>query len=115
MSDNTEATQTIWEADATHPELALQIREGLRQVMDPELGMNIIELGLIRDASVSETELHLKMILTTPFCPYGPALLEMARVKGEESAELPTTIELGMEMWDPSMMEGGAGEAWGLY
>ena len=55
------------------------------------------------------------MILTTPFCPYGPALLEMTRSKVEEAAGLPARIELGMDIWDPSLMEEGAGAAWGLY
>ena len=55
------------------------------------------------------------MILTTPFCPYGPALLEMARNKVEEALEQTTTIEIGMQMWDPTMMEEGVGADWGLF
>jgi metal-sulfur cluster biosynthetic enzyme len=55
------------------------------------------------------------MILTTPFCPYGPALLEMTRQKAENTLNHPTTIEFGMEMWDPTMMEEGAGADWGLF
>ena len=55
------------------------------------------------------------MIMTTPFCPYGPALLEMTRRKTEELSGKPTTIEMGMDMWDPSMMEEGAGAEWGLF
>ena len=55
------------------------------------------------------------MIMTTPFCPYAPALLEMARKKGEEAVQRSTTIEVGMEMWDPSMMEEGTGADWGLF
>jgi metal-sulfur cluster biosynthetic enzyme len=112
----TEATpKTLWEADSTHPELAETLREGLREVVDPELGLNIIELGLIREASIEDDNLQLKMILTTPFCPYGPALLDMTRKKASESIGKETTVELGMEMWDPSMMEEGAGADWGLF
>ncbi len=55
------------------------------------------------------------MIMTTPFCPYAPALLEMTRKKGESTLERPTTIELGADMWDPSMMEEGAGAEWGFF
>ena len=109
------APKTLWEADSTHPELAEALREGLREVVDPELGLNIIELGLIRDASIEDDDLHLKMILTTPFCPYGPALLDMTRKKASESVDKETTVEIGMEMWDPSMMEEGAGAEWGLF
>ncbi|HEY42879.1 MAG TPA: iron-sulfur cluster assembly protein [Anaerolineae bacterium] len=105
----------IWEIDSTHPMKAEEIRQTLRQVMDPELGMNIIELGLVREVSFNDSNLELRMILTTPFCPYGPALLEIARAKAEQVAGVPTAIELGMEMWEPSMMEDSAAAEWGLF
>ncbi len=112
-----ETTNTkLWEADSTHPHQAETLRERLREVLDPELGLNIIELGLVRDAVITnDEELKLNMILTTPFCPYGPALLEMTRKKAEEALEIDTHIEMGVEMWDPSMMEDGAGGEWGLF
>jgi metal-sulfur cluster biosynthetic enzyme len=105
----------IWEIDSTHPIKAEEVRQALRQVLDPELGMSIIELGLVRDVSMNDDNLEVKMILTTPFCPYGPALLESARAKAEEGAGIPTTIELGMEMWEPSMMEDSVAAEWGLF
>jgi len=104
----------IWEADSTHPELAAQLREALRQVVDPEIGLNIIELGLVRQVSMGEPNVKMQMILTTPFCPYGPAMLDMTRNKAKEASGREVELELGMDMWDPSMMEGGAGEAWGF-
>jgi metal-sulfur cluster biosynthetic enzyme len=55
------------------------------------------------------------MIMTTPFCPYAPALLESARSKAESVVNIPTTIEMGMEMWDPTYMEEGTGADWGLF
>jgi metal-sulfur cluster biosynthetic enzyme len=114
MTDELNATSVIWEADSTHPELAGKMRESLREVVDPEIGLNIVELGLVRQVAFQEDQVHVKLILTTPFCPYGPAMIEMTRAKAEQSAGMPATIELGMEMWDPSMMEGGAGAAWGF-
>jgi metal-sulfur cluster biosynthetic enzyme len=87
----------------------------LRTVVDPEIGMNVIELGLIRDVQVSEKNAHLVMIMTTPFCPYAPQLLEQTRRTAQDFLGLPTTIEMGMEMWDPSMMEDGAASDWGLF
>lgn len=104
-----------WEIDESNPAKADIIRKALRQVLDPEIGLSIIELGLVRDVSLRETELHLKMILTTPFCPYGPVMLEMARTKAEEAAGMQTTIELGMEAWKQSMMEDSAVSTWGLF
>jgi metal-sulfur cluster biosynthetic enzyme len=105
----------LWEIDSTHPIKAEDVRQALRQVMDPELGMSIIELGLVRGVSMNDDSLEVMMILTTPFCPYGPALLESARAKAEEAAGVSTTIELGMEMWEPSMMEDSTAAEWGLF
>ena len=113
MTDERQAL--IWQAESNHPKLAEEAKEALREVVDPEIGLNLIELGLIRDVSISEEEAHVVMILTTPFCPYGPALLEMARKKVEDSLSLTTTIEVGMEMWEPTMMEEGTGADWGLF
>ena len=87
----------------------------MREVVDPEIGLNIIELGLVRDLKVEDDKAEITMILTTPFCPYGPAMLEMTRQKAENFLQLPTTIDMGMEMWDFSMMEEGQGGDWGLY
>ena len=105
----------IWEFDSTDPELAADLRSGLREVIDPEIGLNIIELGLVREVRMEEGSLHLKMILTTPFCPYAPAMIEMTRKKAEESTQSDVMVELGMDMWDPSMMEEGAAAAWGFF
>lgn len=104
-----------WEVESTDPELVEPLRQALREVVDPEIGLNIIELGLVRDVSVDQDQAQLTMILTTPFCPYGPAMLEMTRQKAESALKRPTTIEMGMEMWDFSYMEEGAGADWGLY
>ena len=115
MSEET-TKPALWEADSSHPNQASTLRERLREVMDPELGLNIIELGLVRDASIANDEdLKINMILTTPFCPYGPALLEMTRKKAEEALDIPASIEMGVEMWEPGMMEDGTGGEWGLF
>jgi metal-sulfur cluster biosynthetic enzyme len=91
------------------------IREALRDVVDPEIGMNVIQLGLIREIEIQPENVHVNMILTTPFCPYAPQLMEQVRRTVQETAGRPTTIEMGMEMWDTSMMEEGAGQDWGLF
>jgi len=115
MSDTPPTPRTTWEADSTHPAEAEVIRTALRQVLDPELGLSIIELGLVRQVKIESELVHVKMILTTPFCPYGPALMEMTRSKAAEaSGGKPVVMELAMEMWDQGMMEEGAGAAWGF-
>ena len=89
--------------------------DALRVVIDPEIGMNVIELGLVRDTDIGEDSAHITMIMTTPFCPYAPQLLEQTRRTAQDFLGVPTTIEMGMEMWDPSMMEDGAAADWGLF
>jgi metal-sulfur cluster biosynthetic enzyme len=91
------------------------LREALRVVVDPEIGMNVIELGLVRKVEIEPDRGHLVMIMTTPFCPYAPQLLEQTRRTAQEYLGTPTTIEMSMEMWDPSMMEEGAADDWGLF
>lgn len=104
-----------WQIDSTHPELVEPLTNGLSEIMDPEIGLSIIQLGLIRDVGIHDETAVVKMILTTPFCPYGPAMLETARQKAESVLNLPTRIDLGMDVWDFSMMEEGLADDWGLY
>lgn len=87
----------------------------LRQVVDPEIGMNIIELGLIRKTEIFDDRAHITMIMTTPFCPYAPQLLEQTRRTAQEFLNVNVTIEMGLQMWDPSLMEDGAADDWGLF
>jgi metal-sulfur cluster biosynthetic enzyme len=116
MSDNTPGTnRPVWEAEASHPEEIQKLREALQTVYDPELGLNVIQLGLIRNVTVDDRGMILHMILTTPFCPYGPAMVEAIRTRAEQGVSLPVSIDLGMEPWDFSMMEEGLGGSWGLY
>ena len=114
MSDES-STKVIWQSESTHPELSQSLREGFKEIVDPEIGLNIIELGLIRDVKVEDNDATVTMILTTPFCPYGPAMLEVTRQKATEVLGRPTTLTMGTEMWDFSMMEEGAGADWGLW
>ena len=94
-----------------------ELMESLRVVIDPEIGLNVVELGLIRAIEVNEEDntANLTMILTTPFCPYGPQLIEQVRVVGNSVMAGGVTVEIGTELWDPSMMEEGAGGDWGLF
>jgi metal-sulfur cluster biosynthetic enzyme len=109
------SNRPTWQVELTDPELAKKIKDSLGQVFDPELGLSIIQLGLVRDVKVTPEQVILSMILTTPFCPYGPALLEMTQKKAEENLDRPVSIDLGMDVWDFSMMEEGLGFDWGIY
>ncbi|MEM8863435.1 MAG: metal-sulfur cluster assembly factor [Chloroflexota bacterium] len=92
-----------------------QLTEALRTVIDPEIGLNIVELGLVRNLDFSGDQPKITMILTTPFCPYGPAIIEQVRYTGKNAMGEEVIVEIGTELWDPSMMEEGAGGDWGLF
>jgi len=113
--ESTTANPIKWTINDTNPELVEPLRAKLSEVVDPEIGMSIIQLGLVRDMSLENGIAHMKMILTTPFCPYGPALIEMTRQKAVEALNKPVTIEMMPDMWDFSMMEDPSALDWGLY
>jgi len=104
-----------WELDKTNPDLANTLKPQLSEVKDLELDLNVVELGLIRNATLQQDQVVVEMILTTPFCPYGPAMIDMVWQKTEEALNLPATVVLGAEVWDFSMAEEGLLDDWGLY
>ena len=115
MNGEPGTNRPAWQSESTHPELTEKLKQGLKEIKDPELNLDIIQLGLIRDVEISDESAQMKMILTTPFCPYGPAMLEETNKKAFEVLKRPTNIVLGIESWDFSMMEEGLGGDWGLY
>ena len=94
-----------------------ELLESLRNVIDPEIGMNVVELGLIRNLELDDEQdsADITMILTTPFCPYGPQMIEQVRMTATQVMAGGVKVEIGTELWDPSMMEEGAGGDWGLF
>lgn len=115
MSEETPLNIPIWEIENTHPDLVGELEDGLSEIVDPELGLNIIQLGLVRDVEIKEDQAVVTMILTTPFCPYGPSMIETTRTRIEKILKIPAKIHYGHETWDPTMMEEGLADDWGLY
>ncbi|WP_323015959.1 metal-sulfur cluster assembly factor [Devosia sp.] len=87
--------------------LADQVREALRLVIDPELGFNIVDLGLIYDvAATQDGAVHVTMTTTTRGCPATNYLKEGSReaagsVEGTRAVEVELTYE---PPWTPQMM-----------
>ena len=108
------SNKAVWDIETSHPAISEKLREAFQQVNDPELGMSIVQLGLVRNVQITDETLVISMIMTTPFCPYAPALIENAKQKAEETVEYPVVMALGMEPWDFSMMESSEGFEWGL-
>ncbi|MHB1327061.1 MAG: metal-sulfur cluster assembly factor [Gemmatimonadales bacterium] len=84
------------------------VRKALRAVKDPELGLNIVDIGLVYDIEVSPAnDVHIKMTLTSPGCPSGPEMLEDARLVAEQMDGVnSSSIELVWEpYWTPDKMD----------
>jgi metal-sulfur cluster biosynthetic enzyme len=81
------------------------VREALRGVLDPELHLDVVTLGLIREINLAPTPVQVKMLLTTPFCPYGPWLVQQVKETAERSARRDVRVEVVPEQWTPEMME----------
>lgn len=78
--------------------------DALKQCNDPELEMNVWFLGLIYNIDIDGDSVKIKMTFTTPFCPYGPALLDMIKSKVKELAHVKEVdIEVVFEpKWEPN-------------
>ena len=87
--------------DAERRATELAILDALRAVVDPEIGMNVVELALIKQILLGENETEVKMILTTPFCPYAGSMIQQVQEQVESVVEHPVKVTLLAERWDP--------------
>ena len=85
MKANSTPNRPVWQAEKQDAALAEKVRQALCEVSDPELGLNVIQLGLIRDVAFEPGKVAAWMVLTTPFCPYGPAMVDMTRQKAQDA------------------------------
>ena len=76
-----------------------QVREALRSVIDPEAGMNIVDLGLIYRIDTMPGRIAIEMTLTTPACPVGPMLVDQVR---DAVRTIAPDMEIAVELvWEP--------------
>jgi len=90
--------------------LADRIREALREVVDPEIGVNIVDLGLVYEIHVEEDAVRIRMTMTSPACPMGMWLCEQARQAAQQQAGArKVAVELVWDPpWQPAMMSEAA-------
>ena len=74
------------------------VRNALKKVQDPELGLDLVVLGLIYDIEIDDAHVHATISLTSPFCPVAGEIVEQVKqaiegVEGVESAEVELTFE----------------------
>ncbi len=91
-------------ATAAPSQQELAIRAALETVMDPEIGLSVIDLGLIREVLLSPGHTHIKMMLTTPFCPYAPQMAEDVKQAATSVVPQVTEVELLPDPWSPELM-----------
>jgi metal-sulfur cluster biosynthetic enzyme len=115
MKQQPGTNRPVWKAEKTDEKASQELKEALKAVVDPELGLDVIQLGLIRQVILEPDHVLIEMILTTPFCPYAGSMIEMVRQKADEALKRDVSISLGTEVWDFSMMEEGLIDDWGLY
>lgn len=99
---NEQVNELANEIEAT-PE---DIREALKAVYDPEIGINIVDLGLVYGVDKKDGQVDVTMTLTSPACPLGPVIVDQVRYV---AGRLPGVEEVSVDFvwippWDPRTM-----------
>jgi metal-sulfur cluster biosynthetic enzyme len=113
MNDETKSPDPKRTPDAAAPapssaapsQQEIAVRSALETVMDPEINLSVIDLGLIREIHFLDPPKTLvRMMLTTPFCPYAPQLIE--DVKQATMSVVPQEVEVEIlpDPWSPDLM-----------
>ena len=113
MAEAVETTEKL-------PRTEDNVRNTLKQVDDPEIGINIVDLGLVYEINLppSEAEVQVVMTLTTPFCPVGPSIKQQVGnvikkdVAGVEKVDVQFTFN---PPWDKEMMSEDAKAELGIF
>ena len=97
--------------------LKAQIMEALRKVDDPELGINIVDLGLVYSVEIEGDTVHIEYTLTTMGCPIGPLIEEQIKrliepIEGIERLDAEMVLN---PPWTPDKMSEEAKAALGMF
>ena len=94
-----------------------QVLETLKQVIDPELFVNVVDLGLIYKVDIADKTVSLDMTMTSPACPAGPQLVAQSK-KAIESLEEGTQANIQIVLtppWTPDRMTEAARDHLGIF
>lgn len=94
-----------------------RLLEALKQVVDPELFVNVVDLGLIYSVEQADGKVSVEMTLTSPACPAGPQLIQQAkmaleRLKDVDEAEIKLVMS---PPWTPERMTDDARDQLGIF
>ena len=92
------------------------VYEALEEVIDPELGLDFVSLGLVYDVNIEESDVQVRFTLTTPACPIGPQVSEqmiefVGDLEGVDTVRPEMTFD---PPWSPEMMSEDAKFALGF-
>lgn len=108
MSDEKQDTPATPPAEATPPapsQQELAVRSALETVMDPEINLSVIDLGLIREVKfLDPPKTLIRMMLTTPFCPYAPQMIEDVKQAVTSVVPQECEVEIMPDPWSPDLM-----------
>ena len=93
---------------------AKKIKTALRDVIDFELGLDVVSMGLIRDIDVQEKATIITMILTSPMCPMASTMMQRVKDRANEVSDKPVGVVLGQERWKPEFMSEDARDTLGI-
>lgn len=93
------------------------ILAALKTVKDPEIGVNIVDLGLIYAVNAQDDQIDVEMTLTTPACPAGPQILREATtaLEGLEGVSKANVKLVMQPPWSPERMSDDARDELGIY
>jgi len=100
----TPATPAAEATSAAPTQQELAVRSALETVMDPELGLSIIDLGLVREIHIQPGKTLVRMMLTTPFCPYAPQIVAETKQATMSVVPQECEVEIMPDAWSPDLM-----------
>jgi metal-sulfur cluster biosynthetic enzyme len=92
------------------------ILAALRHVVDPEIGINVVDLGLVYEADIQDGDVRVVMTMTTAACPLGESITEEAKTAIRQHVRGVTSVSVDLVWeppWQPSMMSAAARERLG--